>query len=65
LQINQLTIENLRNIKFAQLTPNKYTNFIVGDNGAGKTSLLESIYLLARAKSFREQSNRSLIKEEE
>lgn len=65
MQINQLTIENLRNIKFAQLTPNKYTNFIVGDNGAGKTSLLESIYLLARAKSFREQSNRSLIKEEE
>jgi DNA replication and repair protein RecF len=36
-------------------------NYIFGSNGAGKTSLLEAIYLLGRGRSFRTRQNRRLI----
>lgn len=36
-------------------------NLIVGANGAGKTSLLESIHLLLRQRSFRTHSNNDLV----
>jgi DNA replication and repair protein RecF len=65
LQINQITIENLRNIAFAKLYPKKTVNIFVGNNGAGKTTLLESIYLLARARTFRQQASGRLIKDGE
>ncbi|MEJ2591437.1 MAG: DNA replication/repair protein RecF, partial [Candidatus Thiodiazotropha sp.] len=38
-------------------------NFIYGDNGAGKSSILEGIYLLARSRSFRNTHTRSLIQQ--
>lgn len=65
MHIKEITIENLRNIKFAKISPNQKINFIVGDNGAGKTSILESIYLLARARSFRQKKSGRLINDDE
>lgn len=41
---------NLRPISW-QLEPGRH--IVLGDNGAGKTSLLEAVYLLASTKSFR------------
>ena len=35
------------------LDPSKSLNFIVGPNNAGKTTILESIYLLSCSKTFR------------
>jgi DNA replication and repair protein RecF len=35
------------------LEPASGTNLLVGDNGAGKTSVLESMFLLGRGRSFR------------
>jgi DNA replication and repair protein RecF len=61
LHLHRLKIENLRNIKEAEIFPLEKLNFFTGPNGAGKTTLLESIYLLARAKSFRNSQNRNLI----
>ncbi|PVV06636.1 MAG: DNA replication/repair protein RecF [gamma proteobacterium symbiont of Ctena orbiculata] len=64
MYIDYLSIENLRNIRSAELSPNRNLNLIVGNNGAGKTTLLESIYLLARAHSFRQTARGRLINDE-
>jgi DNA replication and repair protein RecF len=63
LQIKRIKIENLRNIKEAEISPHSRLNIIIGSNGAGKTTILEAIYLLARAKSFRQKRDGRLIKE--
>jgi DNA replication and repair protein RecF len=62
LHLQRLKIENLRNIKEAEILPSNNLNFITGSNGAGKTTLLEAIYLLARTRSFRQSQNKTLIK---
>ncbi|MCU7815340.1 MAG: DNA replication and repair protein RecF [Candidatus Thiodiazotropha sp. (ex Rostrolucina anterorostrata)] len=64
LQINFLSIENLRNVINAELEPSSSINLITGKNGAGKTTILESIYLLARARSFRQSQNINLIRKD-
>ena len=51
--INKLNIHNLRNIQDASLFFAPTFNFFYGNNGSGKTSVLEAIYLLATGKSFR------------
>ena len=43
----------MRNLKPVSLSFHDNYNFFIGPNGSGKTSLLESIYLLGTAKSFR------------
>ncbi|KTD18789.1 RecF recombinational DNA repair ATPase [Legionella lansingensis] len=53
MSLAQLHIHNLRNIKSAKLAFHPKLNFIFGDNGSGKTSLLEAIYLLGTGHSFR------------
>jgi len=53
LVLNQLTISNLRNISELIIQPSSGINLIIGDNGSGKTSILEAIHLLALGRSFR------------
>ncbi|MFO1417179.1 MAG: DNA replication/repair protein RecF [Methylotetracoccus sp.] len=53
MTLTRLDIAHLRNIASATLAPAPRVNLIVGDNGSGKTSLLEAIYLLGRTRSFR------------
>ena len=53
--------EHLRSIADAELELGSGLNLIVGHNGAGKTSLLEAVYLLGRGRSFRTRSNERLI----
>ncbi|MEW8506708.1 MAG: DNA replication/repair protein RecF [Candidatus Thiodiazotropha sp.] len=64
MHIDYLSIENLRNIRSAELSPSRCLNILVGKNGAGKTTLLESIYLLARARSFRQQTRARLVNQD-
>jgi DNA replication and repair protein RecF len=54
--------EHVRSIEQAELALGPRVNLIVGANGAGKTSLLESIYLLGRGRSFRTRLNEKLIR---
>ncbi|WP_163134313.1 DNA replication/repair protein RecF [Agarivorans sp. Alg241-V36] len=56
MQIQNLGLQNFRNIKSANLSPNPKLNVILGQNGSGKTSVLEAIYYLGFGRSFR--SNR-------
>ena len=53
LVLNQLTISNLRNITELTIQPSSGINLILGDNGSGKTSILEAIHLITLGRSFR------------
>ena len=53
MSIEWLCIRGLRNLEPLELRPESGINWLYGANGAGKTSVLEGIYLLARGRSFR------------
>ncbi len=61
MKINTIQIENFRNLESVSLEPNPVLNFIVGNNGAGKTSILESIVVLSRGRSFRTSQASELV----
>ena len=62
MSIEQLEIANFRNLEKVSLTPSPRINAIVGNNGSGKTSLLEAIYFLGTARSFRTPHSKQAIK---
>ncbi len=49
----KLDIRSVRNIHRATLLPSPFLNLITGANASGKSSLLEAIFILGRARSFR------------
>ncbi|HET8705948.1 MAG TPA: DNA replication/repair protein RecF [Pseudomonadales bacterium] len=59
----RLEVSNLRNIAKLDIEPHPKLNIIVGANGSGKTSLLESINVLSTARSFRSAKVKSLVKD--
>lgn len=61
MKIINLTIKNFRNYSENYFEFNEKSNIIYGFNGDGKTNLLESIYFLALAKSFKSNKNAELI----
>ena len=56
-----LEVEGLRCLQPTKLEPHSHVNLITGTNGAGKTSLLEAIYLLGRGRSFRTRQTEKLV----
>ncbi len=65
MRIKRIQIENLRIIQNMALAPGAGLNFICGDNGAGKTSVLEAIFLLGQGKSFRHSDAGPLIRKDQ
>ncbi len=61
MALNRLTLRNFRNIEAAELKFSSTGNIFVGQNGAGKTNLLESIYFLSLARSFRTSQLKKII----
>lgn len=61
MRINHLALKNFRNYDFASFTFSPSTNVLIGKNAQGKTNLIEAIYLLSIAKSFRTRSTQELI----
>ena len=59
--LNRLSLRKIRNIREANLTLNQKTNVIIGENAAGKTSVLESLDILSRGRSFRTNKFESLV----
>jgi len=53
VRIAVLRAEGVRNLAPLQLVPRERFNVFVGDNGQGKTNLLETIYVVASLRSFR------------
>lgn len=61
MTLAELRITGLRNITSAHLHFHPHINLISGNNGSGKTSLLEAIYLLGTGHSFRSRDLPALI----
>ncbi len=61
MQLNALSLSNLRNLRSLDLAFNSNFNIFWGENGGGKTSLLEAIHLLTTGRSFRARQSRQLI----
>jgi DNA replication and repair protein RecF len=53
MRIQVLTAEHVRNLRPLTLEPRERFNVFVGDNGQGKTNLLEAIYAVSTLRSFR------------
>jgi len=62
MRIKKLSIINFRNYDKLELNLNSNINIIYGENGVGKTNLIESIYILAFTKSHRFFIDNNLIK---
>lgn len=63
MNISKLKLINFRNYEHLEVDFAKL-NIIYGDNGSGKSNLVEAIYLLALTKSFRLTNDRYLIMKE-
>lgn len=59
--VESVVISNFRNIESANLQTDQTVNVFYGKNGGGKTSILEALYYLGRAKSFRTTKRNTLI----
>jgi len=53
MPIESLSIDGFRNIEPVHLKFSSRFNLFIGENAAGKTSLLEALYVLSRGRSFR------------
>ena len=62
MSLIDLTVDDVRCIEHAELHLHPGHNLIWGGNGSGKTSLLESIFLLGRGRSFRTRNSERLIR---
>jgi DNA replication and repair protein RecF len=64
MSLRELRLEEVRCLQRAELELHPRLNLITGENGSGKTSLLEAAYLLGRARSFRTRHTERLIRHE-
>lgn len=65
MKINKLKLVNFRNYKETEIEFFKGVNIIVGDNGVGKTNLVEAIDFLTIGKSFKTNDELEMIRFEE
>ena len=63
MRILRLDIARLRRFERVELAPGPGLNLLVGDNGAGKTSVLEAIHLLGYGRSFRGRVRDGLVQQ--
>ncbi len=59
--VRRLQIENFRNLRQVSIEPHPRLNLLHGANGAGKTSVVEALVVLARGRSFRTTQASELI----
>lgn len=62
MKINKLKLVNFRNYKETEIEFSKGVNIIVGDNGVGKTNLVEAIDFLTIGKSFKTNDELEMIR---
>ncbi len=61
MYIHKLDIHIFRNLQNINLEFTQDINFIFGDNAQGKTNIIETIYILCLAKSFRTHDESELV----
>ena len=60
--ITNLRLYNFRNYEQLNIDFSNNLNIIYGNNGTGKSNLIEAIYLLSLSKSFRTMDDKNLIR---
>ncbi|QDA57362.1 DNA replication/repair protein RecF [Thermomonas aquatica] len=63
--VQRLRVQSFRRFAEAELEPRPGFNLVTGDNGSGKTSLLEALHLLAHGRSFRGRVRDGLVRQGE
>ena len=61
MNVLKIIAENYRNLKIQNQNFCDGINFIYGENAQGKTNLIESIWMLTGARSFRGTKDRDLV----
>lgn len=61
MALSRLIATHFRNITTLDIEPHQGFNFIIGHNGSGKTSLLETIYYLGHGRSFKSAVSQRII----
>lgn len=61
MQLKSLSISRLRNLQSVDLVLHPRFNILYGENGGGKTSLLEAVHVLTTGRSFRAQKTQQII----
>ncbi len=59
--IKEIKLESFRSYEFLEIPINKGITLFYGDNGSGKSSIIESIYFSLTGKSFRTNDTNNLI----
>ena len=62
MPINRLKVSSFRNLAKGEIKLDAPVVYFIGENGQGKTNLLEAIYLVCYGSSFRTRINRRIIK---
>ena len=62
MYIESLKVKNYRNYDSLEINFENKVNVILGENAQGKTNIMESIYVLAMAKSHRTTNDKDLIR---
>lgn len=65
MSLKTISVHGFRNLADTELHFSPHLNFFTGNNGAGKTNLLEAIYVAGTASSFRVRENKIMIKDNE
>ncbi|MFR9504070.1 MAG: DNA replication and repair protein RecF [Rikenellaceae bacterium] len=65
MELKTLSLINFKNVAEARLDFTPSINALVGDNGAGKTNVIDAIHFLAMAKSMMTMTDRQSIRHEE
>jgi len=62
LYITSLYLKDFRNYRDQHIKFSEESNIILGNNGQGKTNLIEAIFVLSTSKSFRHVSDRKMVR---
>ncbi|MBE6783947.1 MAG: DNA replication/repair protein RecF [Ruminococcaceae bacterium] len=61
MKITRLNLSDFRNLQDVEFIPDEGINVIYGENGQGKTNIIEAIWLFTGFKSFRTRKNSEMI----
>ena len=60
--LESIFLRNFRNYAEQEISFSRGKNLVLGDNGAGKSNLLEAVYVLSTSKSFRQAADSKLTR---
>jgi len=62
MRVQSLRLVEFRNFRHEEIEFRPRLNFLLGENGQGKTNLLEAVYLLCRGSSFRAADSKNFLR---